>query len=172
MVKRDGAILLTILLVQIAIPIGLLAWLSVVQAASVSGLAVQIAGIGAFLFALSRVAQWAVPVWWLPLVYGGLWLAAAALALGVRPGISALPFWPSGGWGWTTVVLGTMLMAVGVWFGGQALSGRTPPPVEVVDISNPFGVGHFLVASAGSHAIVNHHLRTLDQTEERFRRWH
>jgi len=161
----------TILLVQVALPLVLISWLLLLPAGSAAGLIVQIAGIGAFLFALARVAQWAVPVWWLPWVYAGLWLAGAVIALLVRPGLVGLPLWPLGGWAWLSSAVGTVLLALGLWFGAQALSGRAPPPVDVIDIENPFGRGHLLVASGGSHPIVNAHMRTLDESVERFRPW-
>ncbi|GAA6202887.1 M23 family metallopeptidase [Aquicoccus sp. SU-CL01552] len=163
--------LLTILIVQIAIPLVLLGWLWVFPAGSLSGLVLQIAGVGVFLFALARVAQWAVPVWWLPLVYGALWLAASALAISLRPGIDPLPIWPSGGLAWIATAFALTLTAAGLWFSAQALRGRAPPPVEVVEIGNPFGAGQFLVASGGSQPIVNAHMRTLDTSIERYRAW-
>ncbi|WP_188129929.1 M23 family metallopeptidase [Roseovarius litoreus] len=126
--------------------------------------------MAAFLFALARIAQWALPVWWLPWAYGALWLAIAVAVLALRPSIAGLPVWPTG-LGWTSAVLGAALMATGGWFGAQALSGRSPPPVEVVEIGNPFARGQFLVASGGSHPIVNAHMRTLDNSVERFRPW-
>jgi len=162
---------ITILFVQIALPVALLGWLVFLPAGSSGGLILQIAGVGAFLFALARVAQWALLVWWLPLIYLALWLAASALALGMRPRLGAMSLWPVGGWGWVSAALGAMLVAVGLWFGGQALSGRAPPPVDVVEIGNPFGEGRFLVASGGSHPIINAHMRTLDESVERYRPW-
>ena len=55
--------ILTVLVVQIALPIVLLFWVALWPASSSPGLALQAAGTGAFLFALARVAQWALPVW-------------------------------------------------------------------------------------------------------------
>ncbi|SDZ06721.1 hypothetical protein SAMN05444004_105251 [Jannaschia faecimaris] len=66
-----------ILAVQVALPVILLAWLALMPARSVAGRALQASGTGALLFALARVALWALPVWWLPWVYGALWLTAA-----------------------------------------------------------------------------------------------
>lgn len=163
--------LATILFFQVALPIGLLVWLLAFPPRSVPGLLLQAVGTGAFLFALARVAQWAVPVWWLPWVYGAFWLEAVLLAVFLRPGVSGLAAWPSGARNWAGIAVSLILLAVGSWFGGQAMIGRTPPPVTVVDISNPFGAGHFLVASGGSHPIVNAHMRTLDDSVERFRPW-
>ncbi len=65
-----------VLALQVILPLALIAWLAFLPAGSLAGFVLQTAGIGAFLFALARVAQWAVPVWWLPWAYGGLWLVA------------------------------------------------------------------------------------------------
>ena len=161
----------TVLLLQIALPVILLVWVALWPASSSPGLALQAAGTGAFLFALAQVAQWALPVWWLPLVYGAAWLGAVLLAALVRPGLGGLAPWPTGGWHWAGVAASLVLVGLGGWFGGQALLGRVAPPVRVVDISTPFAAGHFLVASGGSRPIVNAHMRTLDDSVERFRPW-
>ena len=96
--------------VQIVLPLALLLWLALLPAASLVGFAAQVAGTAAFLFSLGRVAQWAVPVWWLPHVYGGLWLAAVATVL-MRRGLVGLP--PLG---------------VAGWYGTGAMAGRALPP--------------------------------------------
>lgn len=72
--------------------------------------------------------------------------------------------------GGTALAVG--LLPLGGFFGAKALAGQRLPPVEVVDIANPFGPGQYLVGHGGSNTLVNGHLRTLDQTVERFRPWH
>lgn len=57
---------LLVLLVQVALPLTLLAWIAVFPASSLTGFVFQAAGVAYFLYALARVSQWAVPVWWLP----------------------------------------------------------------------------------------------------------
>ncbi len=160
----------TILTVQIALPLALIAWLAFLPAGSVVGFALQAAGSAAFLFALARVAQWAVPVWWLPWVYGGLWLAAL-FAWVLRRAFTRLPFLPEAPLGWAGVAFSAALLVAGGWYGARALAGRSVPPVEVVDISNPLGPGRYLVGHGGSDTLVNGHLRTLDASVERFRTW-
>jgi len=157
-----------ILLVQVALSLALLGWLALVPAGSALGWLMQAASVAAILFALARIAQWAVPVWWLPWVYGGLWLvimAAGCAALSTRP------LMPAGAGNWAVVGLSVALLALGGWYGARAVAGRALPLVEVVDIANPFGPGHFLVGHGGSNPLVNGHMRTLDETVERFRPW-
>lgn len=128
-------------------------------------------GTGVFLFALACVVSWVRPVWWLPWLYAALWLLLAGSALVLRPGVRGLPKWPSDRRHWSGLLVSVVLLGLGGWFGAQAVEGRGAPPVPVVDISNPFASGHFLVASGGSHPLINAHMRTLDETVERYSAW-
>lgn len=159
-----------IIAIQIALPLALLLWLALLPANSLLGFFLQAIGTGTFLFALARVSQWAMTIWWLPYLYGALWLIAV-VALVARKDLSALPLPPAGIGSWLAALLSLCLLAVGGWYGAQALAGRTPPPGEVVDIANPFGPGRYMVGHGGFHPLVNGHMRTLDASVERFRPW-
>ncbi|TNF62966.1 MAG: M23 family metallopeptidase [Rhodobacteraceae bacterium] len=161
---------LSILAMQMALPLGLIAWLAFLPAGSSIGFTVQAAGTGLFFLALARVAQWAVTGWWLPSVYGGLWLLAALVSLGRRR-FTEMPLLPKAVSGWLGLVLSILLLGLGGWYGARALAGQRPPPVELVDIANPFGPGRYLVGNGGSNRLVNAHLATLDESVERFRPW-
>ncbi len=156
--------------IQVLLPLALLALMLFLPAGNLLGFALQSAGTGAMLFALARVAQWALPVWWLPWVYGSLWLGLVVFrAAGTR--LDDRPVLPEGTWGWMGLALAVLLCAVGGWYGVRALMGRSQPAVEVVDIANPFGPGRYLVGNGGSNAVVNAHLKTLDASVARFRPW-
>jgi hypothetical protein len=159
-----------VLLAQVALPLALLAWLALWPSGSLAGAALQVLGIGFFLFALARVAQWAVPVWWLPWVYGGLWLVGVMAVL-LRRAHGDMSLLPHGLWGWSGLALSVVLLGIGGWYGAQALMGRRLPPVAVIDIANPFGSGRYLVGHGGSNVLVNGHLKTLEPAVERFRPW-
>jgi len=159
-----------ILSLQVALPLALIAWLAFRPAQSRAGFGLQAAGTGAMLFALALVAQWAVPVWWLPRVYGGLWLAAVLAGL-MHGHATARPICPAGLAGWAGAGLSVVLLCLGGWYGARAVAGRDAPPVEVVDIANPLGPGRYLVGNGGSTRMVNVHLATLDQSVARFRAW-
>lgn len=159
-----------ILLTQIALPLALLVWLCLWPASNMVGLLLQTAGTAAFLFALARVAQWAVPVWWLPWLYGGLWLVVVAAAL-VRRGGGGLPVLPDALSGLAAIALSIVLLGLGGWYGARAILGQRLPPVDVVDIANPFGPGRYLVGHGGSDPLVNGHMKTLDADVARFRTW-
>ena len=157
-----------ILLVQVALPLVLLGWLAFWPAGSALGWLVQAAGVAAILFALARIAQWALPVWWLPWVYGAVWLGLVLVGLG---SLAARPLLPAGTGGWVVLALSSGLLGLGGWYGKQALAGRSLPSVAVIDIANPFGPGNFLVGHGGSNPLVNGHMRTLNEAVERFRPW-
>lgn len=159
-----------VLMVQVALPLALLAWLAVLPSGSVAGTVLQALGTGALLFALARAAQWAVPVWWLPWVYGGLWLVAVMAVL-FRMELGDMPLVPHGLWGWAGLGLSVVLLGLGGWYGARAVAGGRLPPVAVIDIANPFGPGRYLVGHGGSNLLVNGHLKTLDPAVERFRPW-
>jgi hypothetical protein len=162
--------MVTISAVQVAVPLVMIAWLAFRPAGSLSGFVLQAVGTGAFLFALARVAQWAVPGWWLPWGFGGLWLVAA-LAWPLRKGFTEVALFPDAPQGWAGLIVSVVLLGLGGWYGALALAGRALPAVEVVDIANPFGPGRFLVASGGSTPLVNAHMRTLDTTVDRYLPW-
>ena len=157
-----------VVLVQIVLPLGLLGWFTLFPAGSVLGWLVQSIGMAAMLFALARIAQWALPVWWLPLVYAALWAIISVWGL---LGLPAKPFLPAAGYSWVSLAISAGFLVVGGWFGVQALNARALPPVEVIDIANPFGPGHCLVGHGGSNRLVNGHMRTLDASVERFKAW-
>lgn len=159
-----------VLLTQLALPLLLLAWLALLPARSLAGWLTQAAGVGVFLFALARVAQWAVPGWWLPWVYGCLWLIPVTVRL-YRTGMSGLPGLPGAPLEWAGLALSAVLLGVGGWYGALALAGRSPPPVDILDIANPLGPGRYLVGHGGSNQLVNAHVGTLDASVERFRPW-
>jgi len=157
-----------VLLTQVALPVALISWLALFPAGSRLGWLIQVAGIAVFLFALARVAQWALPVWWLPWIYAGLLLTIVLWQVPVLPSRPMVPF---GAGGWVALIASAGLLALGGLFGAKAIAGRALPPVEVIDIANPFVAGHFLVGHGGSNPLVNGHMRTLDASVERFRPW-
>jgi hypothetical protein len=156
--------------IQILLPLALLLWLAILPADNLLGLVIQALGIGLFLFAMAKVAQWALPAWWLPWLYGALWLAAI-LAAAARKVLSAHPLIPAETGPWFALAVSLCLLVIGAWFGMQALAGRALPAGPVVDITNPLGPGRYLVGHGGSNPLVNGHTRTLDATVERFLPW-
>ena len=111
--------ILMILTVQVALPLVLIAWVALLPAVRVVGFATQAAGTGAFLFALARVAQWAVPVWWLPWVFGALWLVAVMAWL-ARKGFAGASLLPDAPLEWLGLTLSVVLLGLGGRYSGAA----------------------------------------------------
>lgn len=59
----------------------------------------------------------------------------------------------------------------GGYLAWHALKGRVLPAEAVVDIAPPLPPGHYLIAHGGSAPMINAHLKTPDQTVERFHQW-
>lgn len=125
---------LLILAVQVALPLVLIGWVAFLPASSLSCFALQAAGTGVLLFALARVGQWAVPIWWLPWAYGVL-LMLAVLAWILRKGFAGAPLVPDAPSGWAGLTLSVVLLVLGGWYGARALAGHRLLPVEIVDIA-------------------------------------
>ena len=66
------------MVLQILLPLALLAWLIILPGGTRLALAVQAAGVGAVLLALALVALWTFPPWWTPRVYAAVWVATIA----------------------------------------------------------------------------------------------
>ncbi|QCF27199.1 M23 family metallopeptidase [Hydrocarboniclastica marina] len=159
-----------VIAVQIALPLVLLLWLALFPAANRLGLFLQAAGIGATVLALALVSQWALTAWWLPWLYGTLWLSST-LTLPARRQWSSMPTTPQSVVRWLPVFVSLFLLGAGGWYGTKAVSGRFMPNTATVDIVNPFGPGTYMVGHGGSNTLVNGHLKTLDLNTERFRPW-
>lgn len=158
------------ILVQIVLPVGLLVWLGLRPAQSVFGFATQAVGTGLVILALALAAMWAAPPYWVPWLYGLVWVAIVGLRLAFG-GLRFESALPADGLAWTSLLVCAGLLVLGGWASAIALAGQRPPPVEVVDIASPFGPGLYLVANGGSTELVNAHLKTLDPAVERFRPW-
>ena len=158
------------LLTQLLLPVLLLGWLALFPAAGALAFALQVLSIGLVLFGLSLAALWVVPPFWLPYLYALVFLSIVIWQLMTsRFPIHGLWQASVGSTGLIAVVAGLGLL--GGYMGIGALQGRMTPNSDVVDIAPPFATGHFLVAHGETTEMVNVHLRTLDESVERFRPW-
>jgi hypothetical protein len=157
------------LVLQLLLPLALLAWLAFAPAGSLLAWVLQALGVGTFLVALGLVGLWTLPPWWTPWLYGALWCAAVIATL-LRRGLPT-PALPGNGGAWLTAGSGLLLLATALWQGGVALAGRVVPEGPVVDLPNPLGPGRYLVGHGGSTTLVNAHQGILEAEDPRLRRW-
>lgn len=161
---------ISVLLFQVLLPMVLLAWHGFFAANAVLAFTLQALSIGLFLLGIAVIGIWAMPPFWVPYVYGLVYLSVTVRHV-VSGRIDTAVLWPSGLLNNTLIVLILGLGLFAAYLAISALEGRRLPAVETVDIAPPFRSGTFLVAHGGSTERVNAHLRTLEPGEERFRQW-
>lgn len=158
------------LLTQLLLPVLLLGWLALFPVAGALAFGVQVVSIGLVLFGLSLAALWTVPPFWAPYLYGLAFVLIVVRKL-ITGHFSRHRLWQASAGSTVLVAAVGGLGVLGGYMGIVALQGRITPNNDVVDIAPPFTAGHFLVAHGGSTDMVNVHLRTLDDSVERFRPW-
>lgn len=153
---------------QLALPLGLIAWLAWAPARSRVGFGVQLAGTALILLALARTGLWVAPPWWMPRVYGVLLVAAAIMALRRRPPLTT---WPAGAAPLSLVTLFLAGGGLGALLIGAAWGGRRVPVESPFELAIPFDSGRYLVLNGGSSPRINAHLKLLDTTVARHAAW-
>lgn len=151
--------MLTLYLLQAALPISLIVWLALAPPPSTTGFWTQTIAIGAALVAISLVGIWTFPPWWTPFVFAALLVAAIVVGLARR---RASALWPRGIVGWTFLA---GFLALTLYAANEvrvAWLGTTTPDGRVVDLASPLGPGTYLVANGGRSASVNAHATLLD----------
>jgi len=158
-------------LLQIVAPLALILWLVLWPPNSVAGWLARLVGVGAAVWAIARIAQWAVTGWWMPLVLGALFVVAALVSL-CRGALKGRPVWPRGFAGRAGLGVSLVLVVAGGWVAAQLMNARqVPEGLEAAGISNLFGSGRYLVAHGGHAPLFNAHMRTLDEGVPRYRDW-
>ena len=159
-----------VVLLQVVLPVALLVWLARSPASGRAVYALHAGATAIILLALSLVAMWAMPPWWLPWVYALSLLTIVAWQITTGKVQASAP--RSMAWTGSAALIALGVLAVcGGYAATRAVQGRQLPGVEVVDIAAPFGPGTYMVAHGGSTEMVNAHLHTLDPSVERFRPW-
>lgn len=148
-----------VLVLQVAIPLALVAWLALAPPADAATLIAAVGLGGAYLLALSAAAVWAMPPRAvLVVLVVAFWIAAIHAVLLAWPEGRA---WPEGTLAWSVAGL--------AWLGAVALfalvlslaSARRPPPGPVAQIAFPLARGRYVVVSGGFHDLVNVHREVL-----------
>lgn len=153
------------LILQLVVPLGLLAWLAFGRAASRPEWLLRAALVSCYLMATGVGGLWLILPWYTPVIYGGLLIVALLWSL---PPWESLPTFPAtllrlGG----TVIVGALLVLT-VGLATYILTGwRTPP--DAVELFFPLRSGTYLVVNGGGNELINAHYKTLEG--ERFRPW-
>lgn len=159
----------TLYLLQLALPLLLIAWMGLVPPRASIAFWLQVVATAAALWAAAWLGIWLVPPWWAPYAFGVALAAAAGLGLRRRvPFASAIP----STWGaWVCAGLFLVLGIASAYGLTVASRSRTAPPPAAVDLAFPLEPGRYLVVNGGSGFSTNVHLYTLDAIEPRFRAW-
>jgi Peptidase family M23 len=157
-ISRHRADVLTLILVQLALPLGVLAWLALWRHPTrvAWGLAVALAGA---LFALLHLAGlWLVLPWYLPAAYGLVGFPAAVVAWRRLRGPWRRPL---GATEWAGAWLRAIAAGCAIAAVAYAMLGRRGPD-RTVDLAFTLHQGTYLVANGGSIGLLNAHVSTLE----------
>ena len=160
---------LIVILTQLVLPLLLLAWLALFPTTGWRRW-LQLISVASILLGVSLTALWTMPPFWTPYVYALLFVLIVASQLIKNNRYNRHSTQTSV----ASTVITLLVTGLGVFAGYlsyQALQGRTLPEEDLVDIAPPFAAGHYLVAHGGATEMINVHLRTLDQSIERYRPW-
>lgn len=154
------------ILAQLIIPLALIIWFAIAPPRNLLGLTLQAVVTAIALFAIARMGLWLFPPWWMPYIYGLLFVAALAIGLqrlNKRRGL------PSTWLGWIAIV---GWVAFGVFAVNEAIfswMGQFSPPIAAVELAFPLRGEGYLVANGGNERRINVHMEMLDESVPRFR---
>lgn len=158
--------MLTILALQIVLPVVLLAWQLHGRDTDLVGWILKHATVWAYLYATSIAGVWLIAPWYVPHV---LIVVSIAMAARTLPGAFRLWQRPAGARQWAALAARGTLAAACVGLVSLAAGSRTPPRADAVDLTFPLRSGRYYIANGGSHQLTNAHVRML--SSERFRRY-
>lgn len=168
-VKKGGLFVINIALFQSLVPAALLAWLVFFPMKNRWTYSVQILCVGLLLIAFAIVGMWILPPWWVPYLFGIVFVLIVSSRSLRRISRSEKRVDTS----MNLLALGTVALfaAYTTVLGIAGLKGRSPAGQTVVDIAMPLAKGRYIVAQGGSNNTVNEHYTTLDQTVPRYAAW-
>lgn len=152
-----------LLLLQIALPIALLAWLGLAPVHGRGPYIVQVLSTAVVLVTIGLVAPWAMPPWWVPYAYAGIF--GVIVALHWRRRSSDRRAVPARVRDVAAIVPLLGLACFGGLQSAQAIDGHRLPDGDVVSLASPVADGHLIVENGGATLAVNGHLHTADPAD-------
>jgi hypothetical protein len=156
---------ITLIIIQLVIPLGLLVWQGKSSSNSQLGWSLKTIAVLGYLVALALAGLWLVIPWWVSYLYLALWLV---LAIVTRQSLRQQPRFPQKtSWQWIRTlfcgVLAGLFWAIVV----HAWTGYQPPAGNPVSLAFPLKNGTYYIANGGSIELLNSHLDLL--RSKRFR---
>jgi hypothetical protein len=137
---------MTLIWIQLVLPIAMLLWIAFVPTPNRLAWMAQIGATAAVLAVLHFAGLWMMPPWWVPWVYWTLFIAAL---FRMQIPKAALP---STAPGWATALLWVVTTGGGFWLVADAVAGHQPPAGVGPDVAMPLAPGRYLVVNGGSRA--------------------
>lgn len=154
----------TVAVLQIVIPVILLARLFEARRRSLLAWTIFIAGVAIYTVAIAIAGVWLVLPWYTGLAY----LVVVALAVLWRAGdVRTLRWRPAGRFARVELAVAVLLFAGASGLLVQSVSARRAPPGTAINLSFPLRGGTYYVANGGSSELTNAHLETLQDAQFR-----
>lgn len=146
------------LVLQLAVPLALLAWQAFGRDAHIVSWGLKHAAIWSYIYATSVAGLWLVVPWYVPHV---LMVISISLAARTLPGAFRLWRRPGSRRQWLALSARGASAIAGVCTLWLAIQGRTPPAGAMVDLALPLRSGHYYIANGGSTPLMNAHVELL-----------
>jgi murein DD-endopeptidase MepM/ murein hydrolase activator NlpD len=154
----------TVAVLQIVIPVILLARLFEARRRSLLAWAIFTAGVAIYMVAIAIAGVWLVLPWYTGLAY----LFVIALAVLWRAGdVRTLRWRPSGRFTHVELVVAALLFTGASGLLVESVSARRAPPGTAINLSLPLRGGTYYVANGGGSELTNAHLETLQDAQFR-----
>ena len=151
------------LLLQVLVPLALLAWQAFGSDGSRAEWLIKTLSVAAYLVAVVIAGLWLMAPWYAGVFY--LLILVTLIALSITR-IRPIPLWPQQSRGWVGIGVRGILAICFVLLVITGLGGREPAQEEIVDLAFPLRNGTYFVVAGGSNELLNPHVGTL--TAERF----
>ncbi len=148
-------------ILQVAIPLALIAWIAIAPQKSIVGFWTQAISTGIGIIALFFTGILLFPPWWVPWVFGVLLVLIVIIASRCR---RLLSFKPRGAVAWiiTTGFISFALVAANQL--RLAYAGAQVPPGPIISLASPLSEGRYLVINGSATTAINAHADALDQS--------